>query len=234
MGIDIYGMPAVAHARASVDRYRAKIESGIGQAQTLAEIGGASYLTARLSAHLGGPDGKSFLGVPLELAVGAACGALAMSGSAGRHTEDVLAVGVGAIAAYTARLGFQSGLQTARPPMLGAADAQAQQPQVGAWAPNYASPTVALPPPRPQAYFAVPAPQPELAVQPMYAPGPPAPVYTPPPPAPVYIPSPPPPVSIIQPEVLPPAAVSGPDEEVGADPYASATAVLDQIARAVR
>jgi hypothetical protein len=45
---------------------------------------------------------------------------------------------------------------------------------------------------------------------------------------------PPPPVSIIQPEVLPPAAVSGPDEEVGADPYASATAVLDQIARAVR
>jgi hypothetical protein len=48
MGFDIYGMPPVAHARASVDRYRAKIESGIGQAQTLAEIGGASYLTARL------------------------------------------------------------------------------------------------------------------------------------------------------------------------------------------
>jgi hypothetical protein len=118
--------------------------------------------------------------------------------------------------------------------MLGAADAQGQQPQVGAWTPNYASPMVALPPPRPQAYLAVPAPQPELAVQPMYSPPPAAPVYAPPPPAPVYIPPPPPPVSIIQPEVLPPAAVSGPEEEVGADPYASATAVLDQIARAVR
>ena len=72
MAIDIYSLPAVAHGRASVEKYRAKIESGIGQAQTLAEIGGSSYLTARLSAHLGGPEGKSFLGVPLELAVGAA------------------------------------------------------------------------------------------------------------------------------------------------------------------
>lgn len=227
MGIDIYGMPAVAHARASVDRYRAKIESGIGQAQTLAEIGGASYLTARLSAHLGGPEGKSFLGVPLELAVGAACGALAMSGSAGRHTEDVLAVGVGAIAAYTARLGFQSGLQTARPPLLGAADAQAPQQQVGAWPPSYALPPqqmVALPPPRPAPYYPPPV---ELQMQPM-------PAYAAPP-APVYIPPPPPPVHVSTPEPPPLAVVSGPEtEEVGADPYASAAAVLDQIARSVR
>lgn len=212
MGIDIYGMPAVAHARASVDRYRAKIESGIGQAQTLAEIGGASYLTARLSAHLGGPDGKSFLGVPLELAVGAACGALAMSGSAGRHTEDVLAVGVGAIAAYTARLGFQAGLQTARPPLVGAADAMAL-PQVGAWPP----PTgYALPPPQVLAL---------LPSQPPYYAAPPQPV-----PVQAYYP---PPVHVEEPPPL--AVVSGPEpEEVGADPYASATAVLDQIARSGR
>ncbi|MFO0726501.1 MAG: hypothetical protein U1E65_22130 [Myxococcota bacterium] len=206
MAIDIYGLPAVAHARASVDKYRAKIESGIGQAQTLAEIGGSSYLTARLAAHLGGPEGKSFLGVPLELAVGAACGALAMSGSAGKHTEDVLAIGVGAIAAYTARLGFQAGLQTARPPIVGAADALAA-PQVGAWP----APTYALPPPPVAAYL---APQ----------------IYAPPPP--VYAP-PPPPVRVEEPP--PASAVSGPEaEEVGADPYASATAVLDQIARSGR
>ena len=46
MGIDIYGMPAVAHARASVDRYRAKIESGIGQAQTLADLTSDAPITA--------------------------------------------------------------------------------------------------------------------------------------------------------------------------------------------
>ncbi|MFO0722840.1 MAG: hypothetical protein U1E65_03580 [Myxococcota bacterium] len=213
MAIDIYSLPAVAHGRASVEKYRAKIESGIGQAQTLAEIGGSSYLTARLSAHLGGPEGKSFLGVPLELAVGAACGALAMSGSAGKHTEDILAVGVGAIAAYTARLGFQAGLQTARPPLVGAADAMAL-PQVGAW-PQPMS--YALPPPQ------VPALLPSLP--PYYV--------APPQPAPAQVPYyPPPPV---RPDEPPLAVVSGPEpEEVGADTYASATAVLDQIARSGR
>lgn len=215
MAIDIYGLPAVAHARASVEKYRAKIESGIGQAQTLAEIGGSSYLTARLSAHLGGPEGKSFLGVPLELAVGAACGALAMSGSAGKHTEDILAVGVGAIAAYTARLGFQAGLQTARPPLVGVADAMAV-PQVGAWTQPL---TYALPPPPVPALL--PPQVPYYVAPPQSAPGP---AYYPPPP--VHVEEPPPP---------PLAVVSGPEpEEVGADPYASATAVLDQIARSGR
>ncbi|MFO0726454.1 MAG: hypothetical protein U1E65_21890 [Myxococcota bacterium] len=212
MAIDIYGLPAVAHARASVEKYRAKIESGIGQAQTLAEIGGSSYLTARLSAHLGGPEGKAFLGVPLELAVGAACGALAMSGSAGKHTEDILAVGVGAIAAYTARLGFQAGLQTARPPLVGAADGLAV-PQVGAW---------------PQITYALPPP-PVAALLP-----PQVPFYAPPPQVPVYVPAPPPP-RVEEPPPPPLAVVSGPEpEEVGADPYASATAVLDQIAQSGR
>src|SRR5262245_57435507 len=129
MPLNIYSMPAVAQAREALEKYRNKVEYGIGHAQTLAEVGGASYLASRLSAHLGGPDGKTILGVPLELAIGAACGALAMSGSAGKHTEDVLAVGVGAIAAYTARLGFQAGLATAQPP---AEPAGAQQNQVGA------------------------------------------------------------------------------------------------------
>ncbi len=54
MGIESCGIPAVAHARASIDRYRAKIESGIGQPQKLAEIGGGSYLIPCIPAH-GGP-----------------------------------------------------------------------------------------------------------------------------------------------------------------------------------
>src|SRR5688572_3346046 len=91
MAIDIYSLPAVAQARAKLERYRPKIENGIGAAQTVLEVGGASYIAVRLSAHLGGPQGKTILGVPIELAIGAACGALAMSGSAGKHTEDVLA-----------------------------------------------------------------------------------------------------------------------------------------------
>src|SRR5262245_19296834 len=116
MAINYQSLQSLEHARSVLDKYRNRVEAGIGQARTLAEVGGGSYLTSRLSAHLGGPEGKVLMGVPLELAVGAACGALAMSGSAGRHSEDVLAVGVGAIAAYAARLGFQAGLATARPP----------------------------------------------------------------------------------------------------------------------
>ncbi|MCC7383919.1 MAG: hypothetical protein IT384_18900 [Deltaproteobacteria bacterium] len=148
MAIDVYSLPTVAQARATLDRYRSRIESGIGQAQTLAEIGGSAYLAARLSAHLGGPEGKAILGVPIELAIGAACGALAMSGSAGRHSEDVLAAGVGAIAAYTARLGFQAGLSTSQPPEPPAG----VQGQIGAVAPAYLLPPgTVLSPPVPRA-----------------------------------------------------------------------------------
>jgi len=114
--LDIYSLPAVTHARATLEKYRGKIEYGVGRMQVLAEIGGASYLAARLSAQLGGPEGKTIVGLPIELAIGAACGALAMTGSAGKHAEDVLALGVGAIAAYTSRLGFEAGLANAKPP----------------------------------------------------------------------------------------------------------------------
>ena len=148
MPLDVNSLPAVVQARQTLEKYRGKIESGIGKAQTLVEVGGASYLASRLSAHLGGPEGKSILGIPIELAIGAACGAVAMSGSAGRHTEDVLAAGVGAIAAYTARLGFQAGLASAKPP---ADDAQAPG-QVSGVVPNY----YYLPPPPPQ--WALPPP----------------------------------------------------------------------------
>lgn len=150
MAIEVYRAQAMEKARSALGRYRGQIESGIGQAQTVATVGGASYLAARLSAHWGGPDGKNVMGVPLELAIGAACGALAMSGSAGKHTEEVLAVGVGAIAAYTARLGFQAGMNTARPPPtaeVGAAPAY----QLAA-PPAYASLPPPYEPPRAQAY----------------------------------------------------------------------------------
>jgi hypothetical protein len=89
-------------------------------------------------------------------------------------------------------------------------------PQVGAWTQPM---TYALPPPPVPALL--PAQVPYYVAPPQPAP---TPAYYPPPP--VHIEEPPPPQL---------AVVSGPEpEEVGADPYASATAVLDQIARSGR
>lgn len=98
------------------NRHRGRLENGIGKAKTVGEVALGSYAGSRLSAHLGGPDGKKIAGVPLEVAVGVGCAALAMSGAAGRYSEDVLALGLGSVSGYTARLGFTAGLKTARPP----------------------------------------------------------------------------------------------------------------------
>ena len=181
MAIDVYKSPAIERARSTLEKYKGRLENGIGEAQTIVAVGGASYLAARLSAQLGGPEGKTILGIPLELAIGAGCGTLAMTGSAGKHAEDVLAVGVGAIAAYTARLGFQAGMQSAKPPV----------PEVG----------VAL------------GPQYQLAA-PLYQAALPLPVM----PSPYQ--------QMQQVEVA-----AEPEEEIGADPYAEASDVLDQYGR---
>jgi hypothetical protein len=214
MALDVYSLPAVAQARATLDRYRGKIENGIGQAQTLVEVGGAAYLAARLSAHLGGPEGKNILGVPFELVVGAACGAIAMSGSAGRHVEDVLAVGVGSIAAYSARLGFQAGLTTARPPAELPAGGQ-----VGAFPPGYCVPQMMLPAASPVRM------QPQVVPMPMPA------AYVPQVPgAPAYVPQAPvAPAPTPRVEVYSPATSSY--EEVVGDEIDSAVEVLDRIHR---
>lgn len=201
MAVDVYRAQALERARTALGRYRGSIESGVGQAQTVAAVGGASYLAARLSAHWGGPEGKTILGVPLELAVGAACGALAMTGSAGKHTEEVLAVGVGAIAAYTARLGFQAGLATSKPPPAGA-EVGAAHPALAA-GPQYRSLPAGS---RAQAYAPPPAYQSE---QTQVGDGGYAAYY----------------------EAPPNYEAAGEDEGVGADPYAQASNVLDQYGR---
>lgn len=118
MATDVYGYGsnALAAARERLAAYRGKIEGGVGQVKTMAEVAAGAYGAARLSAHLGGIEGKKILGMPLEVAIGAGAGVVAYTGMAGRYSEDVAAVGLGAVAGYCARAGYTAGLKTAQPP----------------------------------------------------------------------------------------------------------------------
>lgn len=156
---DLYLYPGFAHARARADEYRdkakalvAKNRDTISEALFVAEVGGTSYAVARLSGG-GGPEGRTILNMPVELAIGAALGAagIALIARADKGSREesaqhqqwaghLLAVGAGAIAAYTSRLGFEAGLAKAKPP----ADAQSANQVSGV-------------PPVP--YYYVPAPQ---------------------------------------------------------------------------
>lgn len=105
-----------AAERLSQYRGRAIAERPVGEAKTLAEVAGAAYLVSRLSAQLGGIEGKKIGPLPLELAVAGLCVGVVLSGQAGAQTEDVAAIGVGAVAGYAARQGFTAGLAHAKPP----------------------------------------------------------------------------------------------------------------------
>lgn len=112
--------------------HRGRLEKGIGKAKTVGEVALGSYAGARLSAHLGGPEGKKLGGViPLEVAIGIGCAGIAMSGAAGRYAEDLMAVGLGSVSGYTARLGFTAGLKTAKPPQ-GVVSGSTYYDQIGA------------------------------------------------------------------------------------------------------
>jgi hypothetical protein len=156
---DLYLYPALANARARVDEYRDKTKAlvarnrdTLSEALFVAEVGGTSYAVARLSGG-GGPEGRTVLGVPVELLIGAALGGagLVLIGRADRAPQaesaknealagHLLAVGAGAIAAYTSRLGFEAGLAGAKPP---------EEPQAAA---NQVSGVLPMP------YYYVPAP----------------------------------------------------------------------------
>lgn len=106
----------LAAAREKISHYQKGVERHVGLAKTGAEIVGASYLAARLSARLGGIEGKTLFGFPLEAVVGGACLAASVSGAGGAYAEDLAAVGVGALSAVSARRGFAAGLKDANPP----------------------------------------------------------------------------------------------------------------------
>lgn len=130
-----YLHPALARARAQKEEYldRSKARAAqkrdvLKEAIFVAEVGGASYAVSRL-AGAGGPEGRTFLGVDIELVIGAVFGGAGMlligrsdalsAGSSERAeevAEHLLAIGAGSIAAYTSRLGFEAGLANAKPP----------------------------------------------------------------------------------------------------------------------
>ncbi len=115
MALDVYNS-ALSQYQAAANKYRGRIEAGVGQAKTVVEVAGGAYGAARLASHLGGPTGKKYAGIAVELWIGGACAGLAMSGHAGKHADDLLAVGIGAVSAFTARKGFEAGLSSYRPP----------------------------------------------------------------------------------------------------------------------
>ncbi len=130
-----YLHPALARARAQMEEYKDRAKSRavqhrdvLKEALFVAEVGGASYAVSRL-AGAGGPEGRTILGVNVELLIGAALGgagllligrADALPAGSSEKTEEMaahlLALGAGSIAAYTSRLGFEAGLANAKPP----------------------------------------------------------------------------------------------------------------------
>src|SRR5688572_5161323 len=111
-----YLYPALASARARVDEYRDKTRALVSrnrdtfaEAIFVAEVGGTSYAVARLSGG-SGPEGRTLLGMPIELVIGAALGGAGMvllgradqapQGESAKHQAmagHLLAVGAGAI-----------------------------------------------------------------------------------------------------------------------------------------
>jgi hypothetical protein len=162
-------------ARAQLEQYRGKAKAlatqqrdTVKEALFVGEVVGAGYAVSRLSAHLGGPEGRSVLGVPIELGTGAMLGGLgllmiarraatpaeAVESAASAKEEAIaghlLALGAGAVAAYTSRLGFEAGLKTAKPPKDEEPQANASQvsgmpPQICYYLPAPPQPYPALP-----------------------------------------------------------------------------------------
>ena len=110
-----YQLPTLIAARNRLQGAKAHFQDGLGQAKTAGLVALGAYGAARASAHLGGPEGAKVFGVDLPLAVGGACALVAMSGWAGEYTDEVLAVGIGAVAGLAAQKGFDAGMKTHKP-----------------------------------------------------------------------------------------------------------------------
>jgi hypothetical protein len=131
----VYPYPGLADARERLDQYREKAKAlaaaardPLSEAMYVGEVVGSGYLVSMLSGRAG-PDGRTLFGIPIELLIGGALGGAALvlvgrneparageSPKSAVIAEHLLALGSGAIGAYTARLGFQAGLAHAKPP----------------------------------------------------------------------------------------------------------------------
>jgi hypothetical protein len=130
----VYPYPGLADARERLEQYRDKAKAlaaaardPLSEAMYVGEVVGSGYLVSMLSGRAG-PDGRTLFGIPIELLIGGALGGAALvlvgrnePARAGESpkgaviAEHLLALGSGAIGAYTARLGFQAGLARAKP-----------------------------------------------------------------------------------------------------------------------
>lgn len=125
--MNVYQLPALAAARQRLEALRtgsgqlqAGLQAGLGQTKQLGLVALGSYGASRLSHHLGGPEGKKIGGIPLELAVGGACALASMTGYAGEYSDELLNIGIGAVAGFAAKKGAEAGLKTtkATPPAV--------------------------------------------------------------------------------------------------------------------
>lgn len=115
--MSVYNHPSVIAAKQRVNRTTAKaqLQAGLGQTKTAALVAGGAYGAARLSAYLGGTEGKKIMGVPLPLAIGGVCAALGASGMAGEYGDEIMTLGLGAVAGYASQKGFNAGMADHKP-----------------------------------------------------------------------------------------------------------------------
>src|SRR5262245_598641 len=77
-------LPALVRARAQLEEYRGKAKTltqhrdTLKEAMFVGEVVGTSYAVSRLSAHFGGVEGRTLLGLPIELAAGATLGGIGL------------------------------------------------------------------------------------------------------------------------------------------------------------
>lgn len=134
--MNVYQLPSVLQARERLAGIRAKTNAGLGQAKTAGLVAAGAYGTARLSAHLGGPEGAKIAGLDLPLVVGGVCAVLAASGMADEYSDELLAIGIGAVSGLAAQKGFDAGVKSYKPK-----EAVAGYGAVGAYYPqHYLSP----------------------------------------------------------------------------------------------
>jgi hypothetical protein len=119
--MNVYQLPALAAARQSLENLKQKhgalqagVQAGLGQTKELGLVALGSYGASRLSHHLGGPEGKKIGGIPLELALGGAAAVVAMTGYAGEYSDELLHLGIGAVAGFAAKKGAEAGLKTTK------------------------------------------------------------------------------------------------------------------------
>lgn len=99
-----------------LDLYRGGVASARRRSEDLTqrliktvEVGAGAFAAAYLSNKLGGPTGKEYHKIPLEVGLGAVLLGASMAGLGGSHDEDLVNLADGAFAAWATRQGLRSG-----------------------------------------------------------------------------------------------------------------------------